>query len=67
MTVLDDILEGVRADVAARMQRVPLDELKKRAQRAPAPLDGVAALRRDDVTVIAEVMDAASARPVSVS
>ena len=62
MTVLDDILEGVRADVAARMQRVPLDELKKRAQRAPAPLDGVAALRRDDVTVIAEVKRSSPSR-----
>ena len=36
MTVLDDILEGVRADVAARMQQVPLDDLKARtaARRA---------------------------------
>ena len=49
MTVLDDILVGVRADVAERMGRVPLDELKERAERAAAPLDGVAALRRDDV------------------
>jgi indole-3-glycerol phosphate synthase len=62
MTVLDDILEGVRADVAARMRRVPLDELKERALRAPAPLDGVAALRRDDVTVIAEVKRSSPSR-----
>lgn len=56
MTVLDDILVGVRADVAERMESVGLDELKARAALAPAPRDGVAALRRDDeVTVIAEV------------
>ncbi len=56
MTVLDDILVGVRADVAERMERVPLDELKRRAHDAPAARDGVTALRRDEgITVIAEV------------
>lgn len=62
MTVLDDILEGVRADVATRMQQVPLDELKARAARLDQPRDGVAALRRDDVTVIAEVKRASPSR-----
>lgn len=62
MTVLDDILEGVRADVAARMQQVSLDELKARAARAPEARDGVLALRRDDVTVIAEVKRSSPSR-----
>ena len=31
MTVLDEILEGVRADLAARQASVPLAELQRRA------------------------------------
>ena len=63
MTVLDDILVGVRADVAERMERVPLDELKERASHAPAPRNGVAALRQEDeVTVIAEVKRSSPSR-----
>jgi indole-3-glycerol phosphate synthase len=62
MTVLDDILAGVRADVAARMEQVPLDLLKQRAAQAPAPRSGVAALRQDQVTVIAEVKRASPSR-----
>jgi indole-3-glycerol phosphate synthase len=56
MTVLDDILVGVRADVAERMQQIPLDVLKERAGQAQPPRSGIAALRREDeVSVIAEV------------
>lgn len=56
MTVLDEILLGVRADLAERQAAVPLDELKERAGTLPSARDGVRALRRDDVvTVIAEV------------
>ena len=61
MTVLDDIIVGVREDLAERQQRVGLDRLKQTAGRAPQALDVVSALRpRDDdgtgrVTVIAEV------------
>ena len=62
MTVLDDILVGVRQDVAERMARVPLDELKERAAHAPEPRNGVAALRRDEVTVIAEVKRSSPSR-----
>jgi indole-3-glycerol phosphate synthase len=62
MTVLDDILAGVRADVAERMGRVPLDALKERAGGAPTPRDGVAALRQDEVTVIAEVKRSSPSR-----
>ncbi|MFI6295170.1 indole-3-glycerol phosphate synthase TrpC [Nonomuraea sp. NPDC050790] len=55
MSVLDDILDGVRADLATRQQAVSLDELKERAGRAPTPRDAYAALGGDRVSVIAEV------------
>lgn len=56
MSVLDDILAGVRVDVAGRMERTPLERLKELAQHAPPPRSGEVALRQDDeVTVIAEV------------
>ncbi|MEZ5115636.1 MAG: indole-3-glycerol phosphate synthase TrpC [Candidatus Nanopelagicales bacterium] len=55
MTVLDDILDGVRADLDERRARVSLDELKERAARAPQSRDAVAALRGEGVAVIAEV------------
>ncbi|GGO75325.1 indole-3-glycerol phosphate synthase TrpC [Nonomuraea cavernae] len=54
-SVLDDILDGVRADLAARREDVSLDELKQRAERAPAPRDALAALGGDRISVIAEV------------
>ena len=55
MSVLDDILEGVRTDLAARQQLTPLERLKEAAGRAPAPRDVQAALGGDEVAVIAEV------------
>ena len=56
MTVLDDILVGVREDLAARQTAIPLDAVKERAHaRSAAPLDAAAVLRGDGVTVIAEV------------
>ncbi|AQZ64767.1 Indole-3-glycerol phosphate synthase [[Actinomadura] parvosata subsp. kistnae] len=54
-SVLDDILDGVRADLAARQQAVSIDELKQRAERAQAPRDAMAALGGDRISVIAEV------------
>ena len=54
-TVLDSILEGVRADVAAREAVVSLSEIKASAAAAPAPLDVMAALREPGIGVIAEV------------
>jgi indole-3-glycerol phosphate synthase len=53
--VLDEILAGVREDVAAREQRVPLERVKKRAGVTPPPRDAYAALRAPGVGVIAEV------------
>ena len=54
-TVLDEILAGVRADLAAREEQLPLAAVKERASRAVEPLDGYARLRQDGVAVIAEV------------
>ena len=55
MSVLDDILEGVRADLEERQREVALGQLKEMARRAPSPRDALAALSGDDVSVIAEV------------
>ena len=55
MTVLDDILEGVRIDLLERQSRVTLDELKSRARNARPSIDAEAVLRQDGVSVIAEV------------
>jgi indole-3-glycerol phosphate synthase len=55
VSVLDEIIEGVRADLAERQARVSLDELKQRAAKAPQAKDGIAALRGDNIKVICEV------------
>ncbi|RKN42346.1 indole-3-glycerol phosphate synthase TrpC [Streptomyces hoynatensis] len=55
MSVLDEIIDGVRADLAERQARVSLDDLKEAAARAPQAKDGVAALKGESVTVICEV------------
>ncbi|MGK5551090.1 indole-3-glycerol phosphate synthase TrpC [Actinomadura kijaniata] len=55
MSVLDEIIEGVRADLAERQREVSLDALKEKAAQAPAPRDALGALRSQGVSVIAEV------------
>jgi indole-3-glycerol phosphate synthase len=55
VTVLDDILEGVRADLSVRQDQTPLAELQSRAERLPPALDLTAVLPQDGVGVIAEV------------
>jgi indole-3-glycerol phosphate synthase len=55
VTVLDDILVGVREDLAERQAQTSLDELKDRAAARPPALDGAAALSAPGVAVIAEV------------
>ncbi len=62
MSVLDDILAGVRDDLAQRSARVPIEVLRAQAARAPEPIDGLAALRQEDVTVIAEVKRSSPSR-----
>jgi indole-3-glycerol phosphate synthase len=53
--VLGDIIAGVREDVAARQELIPLDRMKELAAAAPPVKDGLAALRAPGVGVIAEV------------
>ncbi|MGZ0146480.1 indole-3-glycerol phosphate synthase TrpC [Kribbella sp. WER1] len=55
MTVLDDILAGVRADLAERQARVSLDDLKEEARRKPDAKDPMPVFRGDGIAVIAEV------------
>jgi indole-3-glycerol phosphate synthase len=55
VSVLDEILDGVRADLEERQREVTLDRLKEMARHAPSPRDAWAALSADDVAVIAEV------------
>lgn len=62
MTVLDDILVGVRADVERRMAATPLDDIKERAATVPHPSDVSALLRSDGVKVIAEVKRSSPSR-----
>jgi indole-3-glycerol phosphate synthase len=52
---LDDIVAGVRADVATREAAVPLDAMKERAAAVRPAHDALAALRAPGVGVIAEV------------
>ena len=62
MSVLDEILDGVRADLADRQQHVTLDQLKDMAGRARSPVDAMAALKGQDVAVIAEVKRASPSK-----
>ena len=55
MSVLDEILSGVREDLAQRQEAVPLEALKERAARMEPPRDALAALRVPGVGVVAEV------------
>ena len=54
-SVLDEILAGVRDDVAARQRQVSMDEIRDLAAAAPPPLDAYTLLRKPGVGVIAEV------------
>jgi indole-3-glycerol phosphate synthase len=62
VSVLDEILEGVRADLAGRQRSVPLEQLKDKARRAPSPRDALAGLKAEGVSVIAEVKRASPSR-----
>lgn len=55
MSVLDEILVGVREDVEQRARRTPVSEVRRRAASARPPLDPLPAFRADGLSVIAEV------------
>ena len=54
-TVLDDIVDGVLADLEVRRQQVTLEALRARATAAAAPLEVRSLLRGPTLGVIAEV------------
>jgi indole-3-glycerol phosphate synthase len=55
MTVLDDIILGVRADLASRVSATPLGELERLVAAAPPARDPMPDLSAPGVSVIAEV------------
>jgi indole-3-glycerol phosphate synthase len=62
VSVLEDILDGVRADLATRQQEIPLERLKEAAARAASPKDVMAAFAGTGVAVIAEVKRASPSK-----
>ncbi|AHK32313.1 Indole-3-glycerol phosphate synthase [Rhodococcus opacus PD630] len=62
MTVLDSILDGVRADVAAREAVLDFAAVKAAAAAAPPALDAAAALLEPGIGVIAEVKRASPSK-----
>jgi indole-3-glycerol phosphate synthase len=54
-SVLDEIVAGVREDVAAREEALPLDKIKARLTHVSPALNALAALKAPGVGVIAEV------------
>jgi indole-3-glycerol phosphate synthase len=55
MSVLEQIVDGVRIDLAEREAAVPLADLKEAARHAPEALDPLPSYRAPGVSVIAEV------------
>ena len=53
--VLEEILAGVREDVAARQELLSLEKVRDLAAAVPPAIDAYAALRKPGVAVIAEV------------
>ncbi len=61
-TVLDEIIDGVREDLRARMDRTSLGAVQTAADRAPTPRNAFAALSRAELSVIAEVKRSSPSR-----
>lgn len=55
MSVLDEIIDGVRVDLAEREAHTPLADLKQAARHSPDALDPMPVFRSGGVSVIAEV------------
>ncbi len=62
MSVLDDILDGVRSDLAARQREISLERVKEMAARRPSCKDVMAAFAGPEITVIAEVKRASPSK-----
>lgn len=62
MTVLEDILLGVRAELAARESATPLADVERAAAAAPDPRDPMFAFAAPGVSVIAEVKRASPSK-----
>jgi len=62
VSVLDDLLVGVREDLAERQRSTPLAQLQERASTRATAQDGVAALRGSGIAVIAEVKRASPSK-----
>jgi len=60
--VLDEILADVRADLADRQAKRPIEQVKEAAAAAPPARDALAALRLPGVGVIAEVKRASPSK-----
>ncbi len=54
-SVLDEIIDGVRLDLAEREAATPLEDLKEAARHAPEAVDPMPTYRADGISVIAEV------------
>lgn len=55
MSVLDDIISGVRLDLDRRRAATPLDDVVRAAESAAPPLDVMTRMRAPELAVIAEV------------
>lgn len=62
MSVLDEILVGVRAELASREARTPIERVKELAAAAPPVRNALTALHQPGVGVIAEVKRASPAK-----
>lgn len=61
-TVLDQIIAGVREDLAGRETRIPLERLQRACDGMPSPREAEAMLRRPGLSVIAEVKRASPSK-----
>lgn len=62
MSVLGDILTGVREDLDERMEAIPLDDLKLAAGRQDPALDPMPIFRGQGVSILAEVKRASPSK-----